>query len=83
MRTENFQENDVVRVTRALTGRDEHTEKRITIPRNEVGTIIAGSSAHGECLIEFVLQRENGDYYSATAAVTPDDLEPYAETAAS
>lgn len=81
MHTENFQENDIVRVTRALTGEDPYTGKPVAIPRGEAGTIIAGSSAHGKCLIEFVLQRKNGDYYSATAAVPPEDLESVPETA--
>ena len=75
MHTEGYNENDVVRVTRALQGEDAYRGDPVSVPSGEVGTIVVGEPGDSEYDVEFILNNEHGPY-SAVLIVTAEDLAP-------
>ena len=80
MHTE-YRENDVVRVTCALSGNDPYFGDPVSVPAGQGGTVVLGSPGRSSFDVEFLLQRGTGAYYSAILTVQAEDMEPYKETA--
>ncbi|MDR2488492.1 MAG: hypothetical protein LBD42_03240 [Desulfovibrio sp.] len=75
-----YHENDAVRVTRALAGKDPYTGEPVSVPAFDVGAVIAGSPGSSSYDVEFVLSGNKNDH-SAVLIVRAEDLEPYRESA--
>lgn len=80
LHTDGYHENDAVRVTRALAGKDPYTGESVSVPGGEIGTVIVGAPGYSEFDVEFILSGGKGEH-SAVLIVQAEDLEPYAETA--
>ena len=80
MHTNGYHENDAVRVTRALAGKDPYTGESVSVLAYDVGTVIVGSPGSSSYDVEFVLSGNNNEH-SAVLIVQAEDLEPYKESA--